>query len=163
MTRSDVAEAGRAIGAALIAAAVPLVGLMPAVAAATDAEECAAVREDRSSLVHFDTYSPNGARGTLTGVLHRPLGHGPFPAVVILHRYFGIEPPDCFAEEQERFAARGWISLVVDSNSAAPEVRSGAPDTRTGYSRLDQAVDAWGAKSLTRNSMFDNNILRDAA
>ena len=131
---------------AAIIAVVLMIGLMPIAAGATDAEKCNVVLEDPSSLIRFDTFSPKGARGPVQGVLRRPAGDGPFPAVVILHRYFGIEPPDCFAEDQKRFAARGWISLVVDSNSAPPELRSGRPDTRSGYSFQDQAVDAWGAK-----------------
>ncbi len=141
-----MSDVGRAVGIGLIAAAASIVGLAPLVSHAIDAEKCAAVRDDPSSLVRLETYGPDGARGTLGGILLRPPGAGPFPAVVILHRYFGIEPPECFIDEQKRFASQNWISLIIDSNSADPAVRSGAPDTRTGYSHLDQAVDAWGAK-----------------
>ncbi len=114
---------------------------------ASDAAKCSAVLAEPSSLVEFPTYSPNGGMGLIKGVLRRPPGDGPFPAVVILHRYFGIEPPDCYAEDQKRFAEHGWISLLVDSESGAAELRSGRPDTVNGYSHLDQGVDAWAAKS----------------
>lgn len=129
----------------LVLAAFFLLTSQPATA--SSAAKCSAVLAKPSSLVEFPTYSPNGDKGLIKGVLRKPPGYGPFPAVVILHRYFGIEPPNCYAEDQERFAERGWISLLVDSESGAAELRSGRPDTVNGYSHLDQGVDAWAAKS----------------
>ena len=151
-------EAWRRACAASIGAATLLVGLAPFVAFATEAEKCRAVLDGEAKLVQFNIFSSRGAQGLVQGVLRRPIGKGPFPAVVILHRYFGIEPPDCFAEDQKRFTARGWISVLVDSNSAPTELRSGAPDTRSGYSVEDQAVDALGAKIyLTSRSDVEAN------
>ncbi len=115
--------------------------------AASEAEKCSAVVTGVSSLVKFDTFSASGTRGIVQGVIRKPPGAGPFPAVVILHRYFGIEPPECFAEDQHQFASRGWISLVVDSNSAPWSLRAGSLDTTSGYNHLDQAVDALAAKA----------------
>lgn len=154
-------DAWRGACAASIGAAALLVGMVPHVAFATEAEKCKAVLESGAKLVQFDIFSARGAQGSVQGVLRSPIGKGPFPAVVILHRYFGIEPPDCFAEDQKRFTARGWISVVVDSNSAPSDLRSGAPDTRSGYSVEDQAVDALGAKNylMSRSDVEADKIV----
>ena len=49
----------------------------------------------------------------LLGLLVRPRGHGPFPAVVVLHGCAGFGGPDFVAEAKLR--AMGVIALAVDS------------------------------------------------
>jgi dienelactone hydrolase len=57
---------------------------------------------------------------TLTGVLYRPPGPGPFPAVVALHGCDGIFTPSGkvganYADWGERLAAAGFLVLLPDS------------------------------------------------
>jgi carboxymethylenebutenolidase len=51
-------------------------------------------------------------KGEPWGVLHRPAGHGPFPALVLVHGDFGLT--DAVKSEAERLAGRGYVVLAVD-------------------------------------------------
>ena len=76
----------------------------------------------------------------------RAPGTSPRPAVILLHRVFGIEDPHCYAREFEFFRGIGVSALLVDSNSAPVAARNGWEQvTQTGYDILDQAADLEGA------------------
>ncbi len=51
-------------------------------------------------------------RDTVTAVLHRPRGPGPFPALVVLHGDFGLT--DGVKEQARRLAAMGYVTLAPD-------------------------------------------------
>lgn len=54
---------------------------------------------------------PSG-KETVRGVLHRPAGDGPFPAVVVIHGDFGLT--DAITEHARRLAKQGYVTLAVD-------------------------------------------------
>jgi dienelactone hydrolase len=66
--------------------------------------------------VTFKGASKTGDAFTLKGILNKPQGQGPFPAVVMLHGCSGIEGMkkslDIWAQ---RLASWGYVSLIVDS------------------------------------------------
>ena len=109
----------------------------------TELYECEMVADGTATVVQLSTFGQDGSTALISGALVRPVGDGPFPAVVLLHRVFGIETPDCFKKEMSRYRSWDYIVLLIDSNSAPREIRSGTSgETPTGYSHVDQAADA---------------------
>jgi carboxymethylenebutenolidase len=53
-----------------------------------------------------------GDDATLRGYLARPAGHGPFPALVVVHDVRGLY--DHYRDVARRFAAEGFLTLVPD-------------------------------------------------
>jgi dienelactone hydrolase len=71
------------------------------------------------SSLSITTTAPNGALEHIPVTLYKPDGHGPFPAVVILHDCSGLGndssgAPDRWARE---LVNRGYVALVPDSFS----------------------------------------------
>ena len=112
-------------------------------AGASELIKCEMVVDGTAKVVEFNTYTHDGSTASISGAIIRPDGEGPFPAVVLLHRVFGVETPDCFKNEMSRYRSWGYIALLIDSNSAPRKVRTGTSgETPTGYSHFDQAADA---------------------
>jgi len=110
--------------------------------AGSELDKCELVLEGTARIVEFDTYTVDGATAPIAGAMVRPDGEGPFPAIVLLHRVFGVEAPDCFKKELRKYRSWGYIALLVDSNSVPREVRTGTSgETPTGYSQPEQAAD----------------------
>lgn len=49
---------------------------------------------------------------TVQGFLYTPSGKGPFPAIVVIHEWWGLN--DWVKEEAQKFAAQGYVALAVD-------------------------------------------------
>jgi len=64
-----------------------------------------------ATTVHFTTPAPHSVK--LSGVLYKPEGHGPFPAIVALHGYGGIL--DYQDEWLRNLKDSGFVTLMVDS------------------------------------------------
>lgn len=60
----------------------------------------------RSSTVRF------GPEDKFTGHLVRPTGQGPFPALVVVHEWWGLN--DSIRNEATRLAREGYVALAVD-------------------------------------------------
>lgn len=56
--------------------------------------------------------SYQAGKDTLHGILHRPDGQGPFPAVVVVHGDFGLT--EWVKGQARRLAQRGYVTLAVD-------------------------------------------------
>jgi len=66
--------------------------------------------------VTFKGTSKTGDEFSLRGVLNKPQGEGPFPAVVMLHGCSGLQGfKKHFDTWMQRLASWGYVSLVVDS------------------------------------------------
>ena len=66
--------------------------------------------------VTFKGTSKTGEAFMLKGILNKPQGQGPFPAVVILHGCSGIEGMKKYLHIwAQRLASWGYVSLMVDS------------------------------------------------
>lgn len=57
--------------------------------------------------VHFPSSTE-----TVKGVLFRPEGAGPFPAIVVIHEWWGLTP--WVKEQAKMFAEHGYVTLAVD-------------------------------------------------
>jgi len=58
------------------------------------------------------SYAADGRRVELGGILHRPDGAGPFPALVLMHGCSGLEKNhDAWAR---RLASHGYVALIVE-------------------------------------------------
>ncbi|MGH9615433.1 MAG: dienelactone hydrolase family protein [Acidobacteriaceae bacterium] len=49
---------------------------------------------------------------TVHGVLYRPQGAGPFPAIVVIHEWWGLN--DWVKQQAKMFAGHGYVTLAVD-------------------------------------------------
>jgi len=49
---------------------------------------------------------------TVHGVLYRPHGSGPFPAIVVIHEWWGLN--DWVKQQAKMFAGHGYVTLAVD-------------------------------------------------
>jgi len=49
---------------------------------------------------------------TIHGVLYHPQGAGPFPAIVIIHEWWGLN--DWVKQQAQMFAEHGYVTLAVD-------------------------------------------------
>jgi carboxymethylenebutenolidase len=49
---------------------------------------------------------------TVTGLLYTPAGSGPFPAVIVIHEWMGLN--DWVKEQASKFAGEGYVTLAVD-------------------------------------------------
>ena len=66
--------------------------------------------------VTFEGSSKTGDAITLKGILEKPQGKGPFPAVVMLHGCSGIEGTKKYLDAWvQRLSSWGYVSLMVDS------------------------------------------------
>jgi carboxymethylenebutenolidase len=51
-------------------------------------------------------------RETIHGVLYQPQGTGPFPAIVVIHEWWGLD--DWVRQQARMFAEHGYVTLAVD-------------------------------------------------
>jgi dienelactone hydrolase len=84
----------------------------------------------------------------LQGYLTRPLGDGPFPAIVLLHGCAGVLSNDKQAWP-ERLSSWGYVVLVVDSFSTR-----GIHETCDSSLLVDRVYDAYGALELLSKYSF---------
>ena len=73
---------------------------------------------------------------TVTGMLYTPAGKGPFPALIVIHEYWGLN--DWVKEQASKFADQGYVALaidlyrgkVADNPDLAHELMRGVPEDR---------------------------------
>lgn len=73
---------------------------------------------------------------TVQGVLYAPEGKGPFPALVVIHEWWGLN--DWVKEQASKLADEGYVTLAVDlyrgkvatTPDEAHEIRRGVPEDR---------------------------------
>jgi carboxymethylenebutenolidase len=58
-----------------------------------------------------DVYYPSGNE-TVSGKLYVPPGKGPFPAMVVIHEWWGLN--DWIEQQAEKLAEQGYVALAVD-------------------------------------------------
>ncbi|HKW24988.1 MAG TPA: dienelactone hydrolase family protein [Terriglobales bacterium] len=94
-------------------------------------------------LLSATTFAANGKTvsyksgdETVHGVLFTPKGKGPFPALVVIHEYWGLVP--WVKEQAAKLSDRGYVTLAVDlyrgkatdSPEVAHELMRGLPEDR---------------------------------
>jgi len=73
---------------------------------------------------------------TVLGILYTPSGKGPFPALVVIHEWWGLN--DWVKEQASRLADAGYVALAVDlyrgkvatTPDMAHEIMRGVPEDR---------------------------------
>jgi carboxymethylenebutenolidase len=73
---------------------------------------------------------------TVTGMLYAPAGKGPFPALIVIHEWWGLN--DWVKEQASKFADQGYVALaidlyrgkVADNPDLAHELMRGVPEDR---------------------------------
>src|SRR3984957_3074971 len=73
---------------------------------------------------------------TVQGILYSPSGKGPFPSLVVIHEYWGLN--DWVKEQASKLADQGYVSLAVDlyrgkvatTPDMAHELMRGVPEDR---------------------------------
>jgi dienelactone hydrolase len=103
--------------------------------------KCAAIKAHSAEAVVFNTLDDDNRPVPVRALLSRPKGPGPFPAVVVLHRYFGVLPPHCYEEGRKIFHNAGYVVLLVDSDSVVHAGR-GRGQSINDYSFEHQSRDA---------------------
>src|SRR5665213_2648515 len=74
---------------------------------------CSAVAQSQSPIaVSPENVSFVSAGETVHGVLYRPQGAGPFPAIVVIHEWMGLN--DWVKQQASMFAEHGYVTLAVD-------------------------------------------------
>jgi len=58
------------------------------------------------------TVSYKSGDETVNGMLYTPAGKGPFPALIVIHEYWGLN--DWVKQQAEKLADEGYISLAID-------------------------------------------------
>ena len=73
---------------------------------------------------------------TVQGILYKPSGNGPFPALVVIHEWWGLN--DWVKEQASKLADQGYVTLAIDlyrgkvatTPDMAHEIMRGVPDDR---------------------------------
>src|SRR5258706_11929715 len=82
------------------------------------------------------TVSYKSGDETVQGVLYTPPGKGPFPALIVIHEWWGLN--DWVKEQASRLADQGYVALAVDlyrgkvadNPDLAHELMRGVPEDR---------------------------------
>jgi len=82
------------------------------------------------------TVSYKSGDETVQGVLYTPAGNGPFPALIVIHEWWGLN--DWVKEEGSKLADEGYVALAVDlyrgkvatTPEVAHEIMRGVPEDR---------------------------------
>ncbi len=73
---------------------------------------------------------------SITGMLYQPAGKGPFPAIVVIHEWWGLN--DWVKEQASKLADQGYVTLAIDlyrgrvaaTSDEAHELMRGVPNDR---------------------------------
>ena len=79
---------------------------------------------------------------TVNAILYTPPGKGPFPALVVIHEWWGLN--DWVKEQASRLADQGYVALAIDvyrgkvatTPEEAHEIMRGVPEDRAGRDLL---------------------------
>lgn len=72
----------------------------------------AAQSKSESAVVGPQNVSFPSAGETIHGVLYRPKGAGPFPALIVIHEWWGLN--DWVKQQAQMFTEHGYVTLAVD-------------------------------------------------
>ncbi|MCS7263785.1 MAG: dienelactone hydrolase family protein [Armatimonadetes bacterium] len=97
---------------------------------------CASINALSQDRIVTDTVHYRSGEETVSGYLARPKGEGPFPAIVVIHEWWGLV--DWIKENARRLAERGYVALAVDlyrgkiadTPELAHELSRGLPNDR---------------------------------
>ena len=108
------------------------------------AHQCQSVSDGRAEQVEFATWTEDGRQLPIDGIVMKPDGQGPFPAIVVLPGSGGIHPPRCYQGALELIVGWGYVGLLIDSYGTGRPDGDGWKE----YSFLDQANDAHAGRKF---------------
>jgi len=111
MTRRDFLTAASTIVVAGGSALAMAEALLPKYARA----QMISFTDERIKPQYVDYDSPGGTSGKMRGYLVKPLGEGPFPAVLVVHENRGLNP--YIEDVARRLAVEGFLALAPDGLS----------------------------------------------
>jgi carboxymethylenebutenolidase len=82
------------------------------------------------------TVSYKSGDETVQGVLYTPSGNGPFPAIIVIHEWWGLN--DWVKDQASKLADQGYVTLALDlyrgkvatTSDEAHEIMRGVPEDR---------------------------------
>ncbi len=88
------------------------------------------------TTVHGSMVSYLSGKDTVSAYLCVPEGKGPFPAIMVIHEWYGLN--DWVRQSAERLAAEGYVTMAIDlyrgrvagSSDEAHELMRGVPEDR---------------------------------
>ena len=91
---------------------------------------------------------------TVNGILYTPQGKGPFPALVVIHEWWGLN--DWVKEEASKLADLGYVALAIDlyrgkvatTPEQAHEIMRGVPEDRANRDLLAASAYLRSQKSV---------------
>ena len=92
--------------------------------------------DDRIKATYVNYPSPGGNSGTMRGYLVKPVGNGPFPAVVVIHENRGLNP--YIEDVARRCAIEGFLAFAPDGLFPVGGYPGNDDDGRTLQGNLDQ-------------------------
>ncbi|HUO26754.1 MAG TPA: dienelactone hydrolase family protein [Candidatus Aquilonibacter sp.] len=91
-----------------------------------------------ASALAIDSKSVSYKSGdeTVQAVLYTPAGHGPFPAIIVIHEWWGLN--DWVKEQATKLSDQGYVALAIDlyrgkvatTPEEAHEIMRGVPEDR---------------------------------
>src|SRR5580698_5623063 len=80
------------------------------------------------------TVSYKSGDETVQAVLYTPAGKGPFPAIIVIHEWWGLN--DWVKEEASKLSDQGYVTLAIDlyrgkvaaTSDEAHEIMRGVPE-----------------------------------
>lgn len=121
---------------------------------AADISKCSSVSNGQAKVIGIKAKLDNQKTISISGILLKPSGRGPFPIVLILPGTGGILTPYCHGLMADQFARWGYASLVVASTTAHDDTGQRLYD----FSFTDQANHARGAvEALATFTDIDRN------
>jgi carboxymethylenebutenolidase len=133
MTRREFLARASAMAVAGGAGLAMAQALLPRYAAA----QTISFTDERIKALYVDYDSPSGTSGQMRGYLVRPVGDGPFPAVVVIHENRGLNP---YIEDVARRAAvEGFLALAPDGLSPVGGYPGNDDDGKKLQRSLDQS------------------------
>jgi carboxymethylenebutenolidase len=89
-----------------------------------------------AAAINGKTVSYKSGDETVNGILYAPTGNGPFPALIVIHEWWGLN--DWVKQQAERLTGEGYVALAVDlyrgkvadNPDLAHELMRGVPEDR---------------------------------
>lgn len=112
LVRASVALGSVTLANTVLAACLPVTGPTAPVVVATLPPPTAVPQEVTPGVLAQMVSYPDGQGGTLTGYLARPAGEGPWPAVIVIQEWWGLN--EHIQDVTRRLAAEGFVALAPD-------------------------------------------------
>src|SRR5277367_272272 len=89
-----------------------------------------------SAAATSKTVSYKSGDETVQGILYEPAGKGPFPAIIVIHEWWGLN--DWVKDQAAKLAGEGYVALAIDlyrgkvatTPDQAHEIMRGVPEDR---------------------------------